>query len=84
MEMLKKIIKSEAYWRSVARLGLLFFIVFSIIEHVGNYRSFDINVLFGDLLKKGGIYRYMFGGMIYGLIVAFIFQRRKIIESRRK
>ncbi len=86
--MFKQIMSSEAYWRSVIRLGFLFAVVFSIVEHVGQYKGINFDGFKADVIDKGLIFRYVrakvVGGLIYGLIVSFVFQRRKIIESKRK
>ncbi|WP_232285902.1 hypothetical protein [Aquimarina agarilytica] len=86
--MFKQIMSSEAYWRSVIRLGFLFAVVFGIVEHIGQYKGVNFDGFKADILDKGLIFRYVrskiVGGLIYGLIVSFVFQRRKIIESRRK
>ncbi len=78
--------KSDAYWRSVVRLGFLFVIVFAIIEHIGNY-GFKLEPFKTNILEKGLLFTYLrakiLGGLVYGLIISFVFQRRKIIESRK-
>ncbi len=79
--------KSDAYWRSVVRLGFLFVIVFAIVEHIGQYKGLNFEAFKTDIIEKGLLFRYLrskiMGGLVYGLIVSFVFQRRKIIESRK-
>ena len=86
MNMFKQIMKSDAYWRSALRLGFLFVVVWSIIVHIGEY-GFDFTAFKTNIIDKGLFFRYIrsriAGGLIYGMIASFVFQRRKIIESRR-
>jgi len=86
--MFKQIMKSDAYWRSVIRLGFLFVIVFGLVEHVGQHSGFNFVAFKTDIIEKGLLFTYLrskiLGGLVYGLIVSFVFQRRKIIESRKK
>ena len=86
--MFKQIMKSEAYWRSVIRLGFLFVIVFGVVEHIGQHKGLDFDAFKTEIIEKGLLFRYLrskiAGGLLYGLIVSFVFQRRKIIESRKK
>jgi len=83
----KEIIASESYWRSAFRLGLLFVIVWTIIEFIGKY-SFSIEVFTNKIIDTGLLYRYinsrLVGGLLYGVLVAFPFQRRKILEQKHK
>jgi len=85
--MLKQILSSENYWRSAFRLGFLFILVWSLVEFAGKY-SFSLDVFSQEIIEKGLLFRYirsrLVGGIFYGLLVAFPFQRRKIIEQRRK
>jgi len=85
--MFKQVMQSEAYWRSVIRLGFLFVIVFGIVEHVGQYQGFNFDAFKTNIIEKGLFFTYLrskiIGGLIYGLIISFVFQRRKIIESRK-
>jgi len=87
MKMFKQIITSDVYWKSVIRLGLLFIIVWSIIVHLREY-GFDLSGFKTNIIDNGLFFRYvrsrLAGGLIYGMIAAFIFQRRKIIESRSR
>ena len=84
--MFKQIMSSDIYWRSVIRLGLLFIVVWSIIVHLREY-GFDFSGFKTNIIDNGLFFRYVrsriVGGLIYGMIAAFIFQRRKIIENRR-
>ncbi len=84
--MLKQIMSSDVYWRSVLRLGLLFMVVWSIIEYLATF-GFDLGAFKRTYLDTGLFFTYIrariVGGLIYGMIAAFVFQRRKIIESRR-
>jgi|GEM_PF-3176717 len=82
--MFKQIMKSDGYWRSVVRLAFLFMLVLSIIEHFGTYKGFDFEAYKTDLINRGMLARYALGGIIYGLIISFVFQRKKIIQSRKK
>lgn len=87
MNMLKQIMSSDVYWKSVLRLGLLFVIVWSIIEYIATY-GFDMGAFKTHYIDTGLFFTYirsrLAGGIIYGMIAAFVFQRRKIIESRDK
>lgn len=86
--MFKQIMSSEAYWRSVIRLGFLFVIVFAIIEHIGQHKGLDFDAFKKEIIESGMFFTYLrskvVGGLLYGLIISFVFQRRKIIESRKK
>lgn len=85
MKMLKQIMSSDVYWKSVLRLGMLFVIVWSIIEYIATY-GFDISAFKTYYIDTGLFFTYirsrLAGGIIYGMIAAFVFQRRKIIETR--
>ena len=87
MKMFKQILSSDAYWRSVVRLGFLFVIVWSLVVHIMEY-GFDFMAFKTNIIDNGLLFRYLrsrlVGGLIYGMITSYVFQRRKIIESRRK
>ena len=87
MNMLKQIMSSDVYWKSVIKLGMLFVIVWSVIEYLATY-GFDMGAFKTHYIDTGLFFTYvrsrLVGGLIYGLIAAFVFQRRKIIESRNK
>lgn len=76
---------SDVYWKSVLRLGMLFIVVWSIIEYIATY-GFDISAFKTNYIDTGLFFTYvrsrLAGGLIYGMIAAFVFQRRKIIETR--
>jgi len=75
--MFKQIMKSEAYWRSVIRLGFLFVIVFAIVEHVGQYKGFNLDAFKENIIEKGLLFTYLrskiAGGLIYGLTANYRF-----------
>lgn len=86
--MFKQIMQSESYWRSVIRLGFLFVIVFAIVEHIGQHKGLNFQAFKTEIIDQGLLFRYLrakiVGGLLYGLIISYVFQRRKIIESRKK
>ena len=85
--MLKEIFSSERYWKSVLKLGFLFIVVWSIVEHVAAFKGINIEGFMELNINNGRWFRYLWsrlvGGLIYGLVASFVFQRRRIIESRR-
>ena len=87
MSLVKEIFTSEKYWQSVLKFGFIFIVVWSIVEHVAAFKGVNFEAFMELNINNGKWFRYLWsrlvGGLIYGLVASFVFQRRKIIESRK-
>ena len=84
--MFKTVMSSEAYWRSVLRLAFLFAVVFTFVVFIGESK-FSWDVFSAKYIDNGMWFPFfrsrIMGGLVYGLFVSFVFQRRKILEARK-
>ncbi len=84
--MFKQIISSKKYWRSVLLLGVGFMIVFSIAEHLMQYGGLAYETFRAEKINNGLWVRYatsrIVGGFLYGMILGYYFELRKLKDSR--
>ncbi|WP_378182409.1 hypothetical protein [Aquimarina sp. SS2-1] len=85
--MFKSIISSKKYWISVGSLGLVFVVLFSIIEHLMQYQGLAFETFLDAKIKNGLWVRYMLsrivGGLVYGMILGYYFELRKRKSNKR-
>ncbi len=81
-----KILKSDAYWRSAIRLAFLFLIVICLLEFAFKCK-FSFECFDEGIIQRGMLFNYLrtriLLGLVYGLVMSFIFQRRKIKETQK-
>ncbi|KAA1244844.1 hypothetical protein [Aquimarina sp. RZ0] len=79
--MFKSIITSKKYWISVLLLGIVFILLFSLIEHFMEYGGLIFTAFKEEKLANGHWIRYLLsrlvGGFVYGAIMAYYFELRK-------
>ncbi len=84
--MFKEIIFSKKYWISVCFMGLVFILIFSVIEHIKQYKGLAIDSFIYDKINEGKWVRYFIsrivGGLMYGMIMAYYFELRKRKSKR--
>ena len=86
--MFKQVITTKGFWKSVVFLGLLFALVYDIIDLWFSF-GFDIStytkVYFSDSSR---IIRFLIaniiGGFIYGFIITFFKFRTRIKENQQR
>lgn len=84
--MFKQVINTKGFWKSVVFLGILFALVYDIIDLWFSF-GFDIstyvNVYFSDFSR---IIRFLIaniiGGFIYGFIITFFKFRARLKENQ--
>lgn len=84
--MLKAIISSKKYWKSVLFIGVGFIIIFSLIEHIMQYGGLAWEIFIEEKINNGRWLRYLvsrlMGGLMYGMIMAYYFELRKHKSNR--
>lgn len=79
--MFRSIISSKKYWISVLLLGLVFILLFSVIEHFMQYRGLAFDAFIDEKINNGRWVRYLMsrivGGLMYGMILGYYFELRK-------
>ncbi|WP_233557547.1 MULTISPECIES: hypothetical protein [unclassified Aquimarina] len=84
--MFKSIISSKRYWKSVLLLGLVFVVLFSIIEHLMQYGGLAFDTFIDEKINNGLWVRYItsrvVGGLTYGMILGYYFELRKRKSNR--
>jgi len=79
--MVKSIISSKSYWKSVSYIGLGFMLIYSILEHVMEYKGISIKSFIIDKIDNENWMRFLtsriVGGLLYGMIMAYYFELRK-------
>ncbi|MBW1294309.1 hypothetical protein [Aquimarina litoralis] len=79
--MFKSILSSKRYWISVARLGVAFILLISLIEYLKYYFGNGSEAFLAVKINNGLWVRYLLsrvlGGLAYGMIQAYYFERRK-------
>ncbi|WP_299312188.1 hypothetical protein [uncultured Aquimarina sp.] len=79
--MIKSIISSKRYWFSVLLLGLVFVVLFSVIEHFMQYGGLALDTFVDEKINNGLWIRYLLsriiGGLLYGMILGYYFELRK-------
>ncbi|MFD2564265.1 hypothetical protein [Aquimarina rubra] len=79
--MFTSIISSKRYWVSVLLLGLVFVVLFSVIEHLMQYGGLAWDTFMDEKIKNGLWVRYLLsrivGGLLYGMILGYYFELRK-------
>ncbi|WP_299255753.1 hypothetical protein [uncultured Aquimarina sp.] len=79
--MIKSIISSKRYWVSVLLLGLVFVVLFSVIEHFMQYGGLALDTFVDKKINNGLWIRYLLsriiGGLLYGMILGYYFELRK-------
>jgi len=79
--MFRAIISSKKYWISVCLLGLVFIILFSVIEHLMQYGGLAFDDFMNEKINDGLWVRYLLsriiGGLVYGMILGYYFELRK-------
>ncbi|WP_405208103.1 hypothetical protein [Aquimarina sp. LLG6339-5] len=84
--MFKSIISSKRYWKSVLLLGLVFVVLFSVIEHLMQYGGLVFDTFIDEKINNGLWVRYItsrvIGGLTYGMILGYYFELRKRKSNR--
>ncbi|MFC5047115.1 hypothetical protein ACFSTE_11670 [Aquimarina hainanensis] len=84
--MFKKVVTSRKYWLSVLYLGIAFIVVFSLIEHVSQFRGVSLSGFVETKLANGRWMRFFLsrivGGVAYGMIMSYYFTARKIKSNK--
>ncbi|WP_108802012.1 hypothetical protein [Aquimarina sp. Aq107] len=84
--MFKSIISSKKYWKSVFLLGLVFVVLFSVIEHLMQYGGLAFDTFIDEKINNGLWVRYItsrvIGGLTYGMILGYYFELRKRKSNR--
>ncbi|WP_051336114.1 hypothetical protein [Aquimarina latercula] len=84
--MFKSIISSKRYWKSVLLLGLVFVVLFSIIEHLMQYGGLAFDTFIDEKINNGLWVRYIssrvVGGLTYGMILGYYFELKKRKSNR--
>ncbi|MBQ4818454.1 hypothetical protein [Aquimarina sp. MMG016] len=84
--MLKAIISSKKYWKSVLFIGVGFIMIFSLIEHIMQYGGLAWEIFIEEKISNGRWLRYLvsrlMGGLMYGMIMAYYFELRKHKSNR--
>ncbi|WP_298541508.1 hypothetical protein [uncultured Aquimarina sp.] len=79
--MFKSIISSKRYWLSVLLLGLVFIVLYSVIEHFMQYGGLAFSSFVDEKINNGLWIRYLLsriiGGSLYGMILGYYFELRK-------
>ncbi|WP_299214928.1 hypothetical protein [uncultured Aquimarina sp.] len=79
--MFKSIVSSKRYWVSVLLLGLVFIVLFSVIEHLMQYGGLALDTFIDEKINNGLWIRYLLsrivGGLLYGMILGYYFELRK-------
>ncbi|AXT58767.1 hypothetical protein J8L88_09270 [Aquimarina sp. MMG015] len=77
---------SKRYWKSVLLLGLVFVVLFSIIEHLMQYGGLAFDTFIDEKINNGLWVRYItsrvVGGLTYGMILGYYFELRKRKSNR--
>ncbi|MHA7056214.1 hypothetical protein ACWGOQ_0003270 [Aquimarina sp. M1] len=79
--MFTSIVSSKKYWVSVVLLGLVFVVLFSIIEHFMQYGGLAFDTFLNEKINNGLWIRYVLsrivGGLLYGMILGYYFELKK-------
>jgi len=79
--MFKEIICSRKYWASTMLLGVGFVLLYSAIEHLSEFVRLPFNQFIANNFSEGRWIRYLIsrlvGGLSYGMIMAYFFEKRK-------
>ena len=82
------IISSKKYWISVLLLGIVFIILFSIIEHFMQYGGLAFDTFVEEKINHGLWKRYLLsrlaGGLMYGMILGYYMELRKRKSNQKK
>ncbi|HET8810031.1 MAG TPA: hypothetical protein VFM65_07185 [Flavobacteriaceae bacterium] len=86
--MFKQIINTKGFWKSVVFLGILFALVYDIIDLWFSF-GFDVSTYVEVYFSSPSrIVRFLIaniiGGFIYGFIITFFKFRSRIRENQRK
>lgn len=82
----KKIIQTKGFWKSVMFLGILFAVVYNILNLWFSF-GFDFSTYAGTYFSSASsIVRFLIaniiGGFIYGFIITFFKFRAKLKENK--
>ena len=85
----KKIIRSKAFWRSVAGMAIAFALVYHIIPMLFEFGGFYFSVFFDEKIADGRWLRFVLGtilsSFLYGFIVSYgLFIAKLKKEEREK
>lgn len=84
--MFLQIVRSRSFWTGVLRFGFIFIVVLSLIQFFFEYQGFHFGQFYSDKLANGQWPRYVIsrlvGGFIYGFIMSYITQRRKVLTHQ--
>ncbi|SEL12269.1 hypothetical protein SAMN04487910_1785 [Aquimarina amphilecti] len=84
--MFRSIVSSKKYWSSVILLGLVFIVLYSVIEHLMQYGGLAFDIFMEEKINDGLWVRYVasrvIGGLTYGMILGYYFELRKRKSNR--
>lgn len=84
---LKKIMKMPTFWKSVGMLGILFIIIYNIIN-LGFSYGFDTSAFVEENLKPPYLLRFILanviGGLLYGFIMTYFKFKSKLKEEEKR
>ncbi len=80
------ILSSKKYWMSVSFIGIGFIFIYSIIEYFMQYSTLGWEAFITERIANQNWVRYIIsrivGGVLYGMIMAYYFELRKLKSKR--
>lgn len=84
----KRIVKDNAFWKSVVGMGVAFAIIYHFISMLFEYGGFEFSKFFEDKLGDGNWVQFVLGtilaSLVYGFIISYGQFSSKIKKEERE
>ena len=84
----KRIVKDNAFWKSVVGMGVAFAIIYHFISMLFEYGGFEFSKFFEDKFSDGNWVQFVLGtilaSLVYGFIISYGQFSSKIKKQERE